>query len=459
MRDDIVLVAIDDKTFDRDEYGSAFPFTRNYHADVIEQVSRGEPRRDRLRRPVHGALGRPGRRRPPVPRRPGRRQRRPEHDGDAPRTARRTSSAASRRRRRAGVTVGNGLFDEDPGGVIRRVQERINGLDTLSVAAVRRLGLPVHEAPLQGDGRGSTTPGPAGHVPALHVLRRRAGRGRPRDVPRQDRRRRRDRAGAAGHPSRLVARRPHAGAGGPRERDRDAARRRAAAVHRATGVDLALALAARAARPARRAPAPRLARARDHRRGGRPLPRRRPARSSTRAGSSPWSRRWRRWRRASSARCSSSGSAPRSSARARATCSPASCPTRSSTRCSRGRRRRATRAWAARRWTRRSCSATCAASRRSPRRAPPEQVIDILNRYLTAMSDAILDHGGTLVAYMGDGIMAVFGAPVAAERPPGPGARRRPGDARPARGVQRLDARARARRRLQDGHRAALRAR
>ncbi len=28
------------------------------------------------------------------------------------------------------------------------------------------------------------------------------------------------------------------------------------------------------------------------------------------------------------------------------------------------------------------------------------------------MSDAILDHGGTLVSYMGDGIMAVFGAPI-----------------------------------------------
>jgi adenylate cyclase len=28
------------------------------------------------------------------------------------------------------------------------------------------------------------------------------------------------------------------------------------------------------------------------------------------------------------------------------------------------------------------------------------------------MSSAILDHGGTLVAYMGDGIMAVFGAPL-----------------------------------------------
>jgi adenylate cyclase len=43
----------------------------------------------------------------------------------------------------------------------------------------------------------------------------------------------------------------------------------------------------------------------------------------------------------------------------------------------------------------------------------PATVIGALNRYLTAMSEAILDHGGTLVAYMGDGIMAVFGAPLA----------------------------------------------
>jgi adenylate cyclase len=43
----------------------------------------------------------------------------------------------------------------------------------------------------------------------------------------------------------------------------------------------------------------------------------------------------------------------------------------------------------------------------------PDQVITILNRYLTAMvDDAILPHGGTLVDYMGDGIMAVFGAPI-----------------------------------------------
>lgn len=43
---------------------------------------------------------------------------------------------------------------------------------------------------------------------------------------------------------------------------------------------------------------------------------------------------------------------------------------------------------------------------------PVDRVIEVLNRYLSEMSDAILDQRGTLVAYMGDGIMAVFGAPV-----------------------------------------------
>jgi adenylate cyclase len=40
------------------------------------------------------------------------------------------------------------------------------------------------------------------------------------------------------------------------------------------------------------------------------------------------------------------------------------------------------------------------------------QVIEILNVYLSEMSEAILNNGGTLVAYMGDGIFAVFGAPI-----------------------------------------------
>lgn len=43
---------------------------------------------------------------------------------------------------------------------------------------------------------------------------------------------------------------------------------------------------------------------------------------------------------------------------------------------------------------------------------PVEFVIEVLNRYLSEMSDAVLDAGGTLVAYLGDGMMSVFGAPV-----------------------------------------------
>jgi adenylate cyclase len=43
---------------------------------------------------------------------------------------------------------------------------------------------------------------------------------------------------------------------------------------------------------------------------------------------------------------------------------------------------------------------------------PAERVIDVVNCYLNEMTEAILSAGGTLIAYMGDGIMAVFGAPI-----------------------------------------------
>ncbi|MEU3561357.1 MULTISPECIES: response regulator [unclassified Kitasatospora] len=45
----------------------------------------------------------------------------------------------------------------------------------------------------------------------------------------------------------------------------------------------------------------------------------------------------------------------------------------------------------------------------------PDLVISTLNQYLGSMSDVILDHGGTLVSYLGDGIMAAFGAPIEQE--------------------------------------------
>lgn len=45
--------------------------------------------------------------------------------------------------------------------------------------------------------------------------------------------------------------------------------------------------------------------------------------------------------------------------------------------------------------------------------APPEKIVSLLNRYFSAMTDIIFAHGGTLDKYLGDGLMALFGAPAA----------------------------------------------
>ncbi len=46
-------------------------------------------------------------------------------------------------------------------------------------------------------------------------------------------------------------------------------------------------------------------------------------------------------------------------------------------------------------------------------RMPPERMVDLLNRYLTSAATAVERHGGFVDKFMGDGMLAVFGAPLA----------------------------------------------
>jgi adenylate cyclase len=45
-------------------------------------------------------------------------------------------------------------------------------------------------------------------------------------------------------------------------------------------------------------------------------------------------------------------------------------------------------------------------------RTAPAALLSELNRYLGQVSDAVMDHGGSVVTFLGDGVMAVFGAPL-----------------------------------------------
>lgn len=47
----------------------------------------------------------------------------------------------------------------------------------------------------------------------------------------------------------------------------------------------------------------------------------------------------------------------------------------------------------------------------------PRQTVEFLNRFLTEVSDVIMRNGGFVDKFMGDGVMAIFGAPVPRENP------------------------------------------
>lgn len=50
---------------------------------------------------------------------------------------------------------------------------------------------------------------------------------------------------------------------------------------------------------------------------------------------------------------------------------------------------------------------------------PPEETIELLNTYYTLMFDAISSHGGVVNQMVGDGLMAIFGAPLPLDDPCG----------------------------------------
>ena len=56
----------------------------------------------------------------------------------------------------------------------------------------------------------------------------------------------------------------------------------------------------------------------------------------------------------------------------------------------------------------------------------PQELVNHLNQYLTAMTDLILDYKGTLDKYVGDEIMCFWGAPLPAARPRAAGLQMRP---------------------------------
>jgi adenylate cyclase len=45
-------------------------------------------------------------------------------------------------------------------------------------------------------------------------------------------------------------------------------------------------------------------------------------------------------------------------------------------------------------------------------RMPPRQLVELINRYMTAMVSVVVEHGGVVTRFGGDSVLAVFGTPL-----------------------------------------------
>ncbi|MGA2757000.1 MAG: CHASE2 domain-containing protein [Solirubrobacteraceae bacterium] len=163
----VVIVAIDVKTLETSLYGS-FPFARVYDAEMIDRL-----RKDGARTIAYDLIFDSG-------------SNNPQYDLDLYDAAARAhghmvlAAQASdingngttnvlggvAHQRSAGVSVGTALFSEDSDGAVRRLPERVEGVQSFAVAAARDAGVSAHalRADFDGGSQWIDFPGPAGTV-------------------------------------------------------------------------------------------------------------------------------------------------------------------------------------------------------------------------------------------------------------------------------------------------------
>ena len=203
-RDDLVVVGVDEKTFQNLPGRPRWPFTHDYHARVVDRLRRDGAKVIAPRHPVRRAeqhrqaVVRAARRH-----RPRRQRRRVDHRGGRPRQRQRLHVLRPARDRRSSkkrraltdyvekdldVVVAYGNFPNDPGGVLRRMTHRHRRAEDLLVAVAEKArGRPIEPGALGGDSAWIDYYGGPRTIRHVSYSDVHEGKTEPGDVPRQDR--------------------------------------------------------------------------------------------------------------------------------------------------------------------------------------------------------------------------------------------------------------------------------